>query len=178
MSAPIPAQLCEKCIYWHWETFLPPDAPEFPTDAGVLICDAFPEPEGIPAEITLEEVQHTKPYPGDHGKQFVEGPPPPPATYSKPWWPQTEPAMIPMNAEKFAKLPQEMRDAIFNDEPYMYEPVAPIDFDRMQELLRMIVLRQPKPDDLTENELLSWETLVLEVEETREAGEIVDFPFD
>ena len=86
--------------------------------------------------------------------------------------------MIPMNAEKFAKLPQEMRDAIFNDEPYMYEPVAPIDFDRMQELLRMIVLRQPKPDDLTENELLSWETLVLEVEETREAGEIVDIPFD
>jgi hypothetical protein len=86
--------------------------------------------------------------------------------------------MIPMNAAKFAKLPQEERDAIFNDEAYMHVPVAPIGSERTQELLRMIVLNQPKPTDLTESELLSWDTLVLEVEEARECGEVIDFPFD
>lgn len=31
-------------------------------------CDAFPD--GIPEEIFSGEVEHTKPYPGDHGIMF------------------------------------------------------------------------------------------------------------
>lgn len=35
-------------------------------------CDAYPD--GIPYEILLSEVDHTKPYKGDHGIQFSPRP--------------------------------------------------------------------------------------------------------
>lgn len=35
-------------------------------------CDAFPE--GIPDEFIESIIQHDRPYPGDHGIQFEEGP--------------------------------------------------------------------------------------------------------
>lgn len=34
-----------------------------------LLCEAFPD--GIPDVILLGENQHTSPYPGDHGLQFL-----------------------------------------------------------------------------------------------------------
>lgn len=33
-------------------------------------CDAFPDKDGIPVEIILNEVDHRKPYPGDNGIRF------------------------------------------------------------------------------------------------------------
>jgi len=37
-----------------------------------LACEAFPD--GIPDEIAYGDVDHTKPYPGDHGIRFEHEP--------------------------------------------------------------------------------------------------------
>lgn len=42
------------------------------TDAVTYVCEAFPG--GIPAEIITEEVDHTTPYPSDHGIQYEPRP--------------------------------------------------------------------------------------------------------
>ena len=50
-----PEPMCMKCKY-------------FSIRENTLRCDAFPE--GIPDEIILGGVEHTKPYKGDNGIQF------------------------------------------------------------------------------------------------------------
>jgi len=34
------------------------------------LCDAFPEPPGIPAAIITGEHDHSEPFPGDNGVRF------------------------------------------------------------------------------------------------------------
>jgi hypothetical protein len=41
----------------------------FRDDEAGLVCAAFPR--GIPSEVVLNQVDHRKPVPGDHGIQFL-----------------------------------------------------------------------------------------------------------
>jgi len=51
--------LCSSCKHFHFK------------DWGKNACDAYPN--GIPAEVFMLEVDHRKPYKGDHGIQFEPG---------------------------------------------------------------------------------------------------------
>lgn len=51
------SQQCTACA-WH-----------FKDDTGIIKCAAYPN--GIPHEILRGEVDHTKPYKGDHGLRFL-----------------------------------------------------------------------------------------------------------
>jgi hypothetical protein len=49
-----------------------------PKDAGfgvepfeVLVCEAFPDGDGIPEDIRENRFDHIHPHPGDHGLQFL-----------------------------------------------------------------------------------------------------------
>lgn len=52
-----PAPLCVECKHLH-------------TKFGRMACDAYPD--GIPDAILEGEVDHHKPYEGDHGVQFEQ----------------------------------------------------------------------------------------------------------
>lgn len=52
-----PTPLCIKCMRFHED------------NGDHFTCDAFPE--GIPDEIVLGGFNHNRPFPGDHGMQFV-----------------------------------------------------------------------------------------------------------
>jgi hypothetical protein len=52
-----PAPICLNCKHFH-------------QGGEGLTCDAFPE--GIPDDILTTDVEHRKPYPGDHGMQFEQ----------------------------------------------------------------------------------------------------------
>jgi hypothetical protein len=72
MSAPLVADLCARCRHLRG----PVDVPAAPGKGEVLAgegeqlvaCAAFPD--GIPDAIATGEVEHRKPYAGDHGIQF------------------------------------------------------------------------------------------------------------
>ena len=56
----VSAPVCMKCV--HFRKTSPPS------------CDAFPDPDKIPAIVWFEGDPHTTPIPGDHGIQFEPKP--------------------------------------------------------------------------------------------------------
>lgn len=56
---PIVVPQCCRCR--HFDTSDP---------SGPARCKAFPDGDGIPAEIFLNKVDHHDPFPGDHGVRF------------------------------------------------------------------------------------------------------------
>lgn len=42
----------------------------FRKEDNYIYCDAFPRGTGIPDEVFFTEIDHIKPYPGDHGILF------------------------------------------------------------------------------------------------------------
>lgn len=151
MSAAQIPQQCGTCSHFQGE-YAPPPPPGTPpemTDVGELKCDAFPD--GIPWPIQEGEFDHSKPHPGDHGLQYVARPP-------------------------MRRITLEEAQQLFGTEPYTYQLIAPIGLERTLEFQRMILLGQPKPTELTDDEDRSWDTLVSQIGEARQAGEMVDFP--
>ena len=65
-----PPEQCATCRYFRKE--YAPASPGAPCDSGEPTCDAFPG--GIPWPIREGESDHTMPYTGDHGIQYVANP--------------------------------------------------------------------------------------------------------
>ena len=49
---------CDRCVHFQERAL------------GPLTCEAFPDKDGIPAEIIKNVFDHRKPYPGDNGIRF------------------------------------------------------------------------------------------------------------
>ena len=57
-----PPPICMHCVH-----------KEKPPPEAFMRCEAFPD--GIPDKIWQSEIEHTEPYPGDHGIEFEDGAP-------------------------------------------------------------------------------------------------------